>query len=116
MPGQTSAKRLTFPGERFATLDAPPLAIACAGDCYCRVERCRSGHGHQGGPSDIRQAQPRELHLDEVEIVLYRGEVVAGLVGLAQLEGHFVWHALGMTEVDCSIPTACFQAVPPSAD
>ena len=45
----------------------------------------------------MSRRQTRQLHLDEVEIVLKSGEVVAGLIDLAQREG-IVWHPPGMPE------------------
>jgi len=41
-------------------------------------------------PDLVPRRQPCELHLDEVEIVLDRVEVAAGLIDLAQREGDLV--------------------------
>ena len=46
---------------------------------------CTAEHAeHRGAPDLVPGRQPRELHLDEVEIVLEPEKVAADLVGLAQ--------------------------------
>ena len=52
-----------------------------------------AGHPeHRGAPDLVARRQPRELQLDEVEIVLKRVEVAAKLIGLAQASaGALVW-------------------------
>jgi hypothetical protein len=46
----------------------------------------------------VPRRQMRELHLEEIEIVGDRGEILAGLISLAQREMVFIWHAPGMLE------------------
>src|SRR5947207_15728287 len=75
------------------------------------LERLDQSDGRHRAPSipsiaarqtSFRRRQPRELDLDEFEIVLDRVEVAAGLVDLAQRERAIVWHAVG-SEVFTSI-------------
>jgi hypothetical protein len=47
---------------------------------------------HHRAPDFVPRRQPRKLRLDEVEIVLKRGEVVAGPIDLAQRERALVRH------------------------
>jgi hypothetical protein len=47
---------------------------------------------HRSPPDLVPRRQLRELHLDEVEIVLKPVEIAAELIGLAQRERALVWH------------------------
>jgi len=67
-----------------------------------RSDRTAEHPEHRCAPDLVPRRQVRELDLEKVEIVLGGGEVVAGLIGLAQREG-IVWHEPGMPEDGCSI-------------
>jgi hypothetical protein len=56
--------------------------------------------------SSLCRRQPRELALDEFEIVADRVLIAAGLVDLSQRERALVWHMHVMPEDGCSIVTS----------
>jgi hypothetical protein len=61
--------------------------IAGSGERFDQSDRghCAAEHTqHRGAPNLVPCRQPRELHLDDVYIVLNALEVAAGLIGLAQ--------------------------------
>ena len=53
-------------------------------------------------PDRAPRRHPRELQLHELEIVLDRVKVAAGLIDLAQGEGDLVWHADVVPEDGCA--------------
>ncbi len=52
-----------------------------------RSDRAADHAEHRGPPDLVPGRQLRELHLDEVKIVLESSEIVAGLIDLAQRKG-----------------------------